>query len=75
VSLELLTIEEVMDLLRVSRDTVYRLAASGKLPGRKIGRAWRFPKDEIESYVRQRELGSAVAKDSPVHNVPSSGAK
>ncbi len=52
--LELLTVSEVMDLLRMSRDTVYRLAARGQLPGRKVGRAWRFPKDVIEAYLRQR---------------------
>ena len=52
--IELLTVDEVMDLVRISRDTVYRLAAKGELPGRKIGRTWRFPRDEIEAYIRQR---------------------
>ncbi len=52
--IELLTVDEVMELVRISRDTVYRLAARGELPGRKIGRTWRFPKDEIETYIRQR---------------------
>ena len=52
--IELLTVDEVMDLVRISRDTVYRLAARGELPGRKIGRTWRFPKDEIEAYIRRR---------------------
>ena len=51
--LHLLTVDEVVQLLRLSRDTIYRLAASGELPGRKIGRTWRFPSDAVEAYVRQ----------------------
>jgi len=37
--------------MRISRDTVYRLAARGDLCGRKVGRIWRFPKSAIEEYV------------------------
>ncbi len=57
-NIELLTVEEVMELVRISRDTVYRLAAKGELPGRKIGRTWRFPKDEIEAFIRMRPLSA-----------------
>ncbi len=44
---ELLTGKEAARLLRVSRDMVYWLAARGDLPGRKVGRAWRFCKKTI----------------------------
>lgn len=50
-SLTFLTIEEVGSMLRLSRDTVYRLVQNGELPGKKVGRAWRFVAEEIESYV------------------------
>lgn len=50
-SLTFLTIDEVASMLKLSRDTVYRLASHGKLPGRKVGRAWRFAAEEIEDYV------------------------
>lgn len=46
-----LTIVEVARLLRVSPDTVYRLAAAGQLPGRKVGRVWRFSADAIDRYL------------------------
>jgi excisionase family DNA binding protein len=49
--MELLTVDEVVDLLRISRDTVYRLVAAGKLPARKVGRQWRFPRTELEKHV------------------------
>ncbi|MCA9121165.1 MAG: helix-turn-helix domain-containing protein [Planctomycetaceae bacterium] len=50
-SLTFLTIDDVAEMLRLSRDTVYRLVQSGQLPGKKIGRAWRFAAEEIESHV------------------------
>ena len=54
-----LTVTQIMDLLRMNllqlfRDAVYRLVAIGKLPGRKVGCTWRFPKNEIEQSVRGR---------------------
>ncbi len=63
-ALDILTAAEVAKLLRVSRDTVYTLASRGELPGRRVGRTWRFPKDAIESYIR--ELGAVVAHDGNV---------
>jgi excisionase family DNA binding protein len=50
--LQLLTCEEVARLLRISQETVRNLAASGELPGRKIGRAWRFPRAAVENQLR-----------------------
>lgn len=49
--IEALTIAEVAQRLSVSPDTVYRLAAAGKLPGRKVGRVWRFSADAINRYL------------------------
>ena len=59
--MKLLTVEEVTGLLRMSRDTVYRLAGGGQLPGRKIGRTWRFPADELERWLRERPNGGPGA--------------
>ena len=56
---DVLTGDEVARLLRVSRDTVYRLAARGELPGRKIGRIWRFQRRSIEEYLSQHGQGES----------------
>lgn len=42
-----LNVEEVADLLRVSKQTVYNLIKAGKLPATKIGREWRFSRDAV----------------------------
>ena len=48
---DVLTVGEVAAFMRVSRETIYRLAARGELPGRKTGRIWRFPRDAIQAYL------------------------
>jgi excisionase family DNA binding protein len=60
--LELLTCREVAILLRISSETVRHLVAAGKLPGRKIGRSWRFPRQAIETFIfTTQNLDVAVA--------------
>ena len=49
---ELLTVDEVADFLRVKPSTVYEWAKNGKIPARKVGRLWRFSREEIESWTR-----------------------
>ena len=55
---EIMTADQVAEFLKISRDMVYQLAARGELPGRRIGRIWRFVQDEVENFVRQ---GGSVA--------------
>lgn len=49
--MEYLTIPELARYLKLSRMMVYKLAQKGELPGRKIGRLWRFPKDAIDRWM------------------------
>ena len=48
---DIMTIDEVADYLRINRKTAYRLAGEDKLPGFKVGGAWRFRRSEIESWI------------------------
>ena len=49
---QLMTIEELARYMRVSRFTIYRLAKSRFIPGTKIGRQWRFQKEEIDRWLK-----------------------
>ena len=60
---EVLTVRQVAELLQVSPDMVYRLAANGELPGRKIGRIWRFTRTAIDDYLSQ-DVGAESSRDS-----------
>ena len=50
-SVDIMTIDEVADYLRINKKTAYRLAGESKLPGFKVGGAWRFRRSEIESWI------------------------
>ena len=52
---EILTIREVADLLKLHPKTVNKLANSGKLPGYRIGRQWRFRKSEVLKALEKKD--------------------
>jgi excisionase family DNA binding protein len=50
----LLTVNEVADLLRVSRMTVYRLIKEGELKALRVGRNYRLREDDVDAYLTTR---------------------
>jgi excisionase family DNA binding protein/YgiT-type zinc finger domain-containing protein len=54
---EVMNIEEVADLLRVSTQTIYTLARLGKLPATKIGREWRFSRNKVLELLNSNTSG------------------
>lgn len=59
---EVLTTKEAAVLLRVSTKTILGLASRGTLPGRMVGRAWRFLRSGPVAYVHDgRGQGAAVS--------------
>ena len=51
---EFMTVEEVADLLRVTKKTIYRLLERRDIPAVKVGRGWRIDKAEINKWVRDK---------------------
>lgn len=45
---------ECADFLKVEKQYALVLAAEGKLPGAKVGRAWVFLVDDLVEYLRQQ---------------------
>ncbi|MBD1583426.1 MULTISPECIES: helix-turn-helix domain-containing protein [Alteromonadales] len=56
---EVLTIKEVAQYLKVNERTIYRLAASGELPGFRVGNAWRFKQSDLATWVAKQTQKSA----------------
>ena len=50
----LLTVNEVGDLLRVSRMTVYRLIKTGEMPSLRVGRSYRLREEDVHTYLMER---------------------
>jgi excisionase family DNA binding protein len=47
------TVKELGQYLKLSEATLYKLAASGKIPGFKIGDSWRFDMGEVQKLIKK----------------------
>lgn len=52
---DIMTIREVANYLKLNEKTTYRLVSDGKIPGFKVGGAWRFRKAEIDRWIEEQE--------------------
>lgn len=50
----IMTIDALAEYLKISRSTLYKLVQEGKLPGQKVGKRWRFHKEAINEWLKQR---------------------
>ncbi|QSB09837.1 helix-turn-helix transcriptional regulator [Lysinibacillus fusiformis] len=55
------TIEEVAQLLKVSKLTIYDLVKKGDLPVFRVGRQMRVDRADLQTYIQKRKTGSAPA--------------
>ena len=60
---EMLTIEELADYLKLKPQTIYKWAQTGKIPGAKFGKEWRFRRSLIEKWI-DSQMSSSSSADS-----------
>ena len=68
---EILTITELSAHLRVHPTTIYRLLREGRIPGFRVGSAWRFSRAAIEVW----EHGQVGPIDGDGQSAPTRKAK
>ncbi|MBR1703037.1 MAG: helix-turn-helix domain-containing protein [Lachnospiraceae bacterium] len=51
--LELFTIDQICEILHLSRSTVYKMFRKGDLPGRKIGGKWQINISKLKEYISE----------------------
>lgn len=56
-----LTIEELAEHLKVSKETIYKMAKAKKIPSSKIGNQWRFNKEIVDQWLVQQSDSPIVA--------------
>lgn len=60
-----LTIDELASYLKISRETIYKMAQKGSIPAVKVGAQWRFDQNDIDNWLennrnqKSRELHSS----------------
>lgn len=50
-----LTTEEVLEYLQVTQRTVYRLIKAGRIPAVRVGRQWRFRKQDVDRWLESQQ--------------------
>ena len=55
---EMLSIEDVCEILSVGKSTLYQMLSSGEITGAfRIGKVWKIPRKAISDYVIKRMEG------------------
>lgn len=55
---DILTLPELAEFLRVSKNTVYRMVETREIPFHKIRRTLRFRRRDVESYILKNRTDS-----------------
>lgn len=61
----IMTVQELARYLRVHTMTVYRLIQRGDLPAARVGRGWRFRKDQVDRWLDGRAINSHADRTRP----------
>lgn len=59
-----LSVDEIGDYLGIKRDTVYKWISEKGMPAHKIGRLWKFKKDEVDTWVRDGKASDFKEEDN-----------
>ena len=51
----IMTIKEVAEYLKIKEKTAYALTAKGEIPGFKVGGSWRFNREDIEKWIKEKK--------------------
>lgn len=70
----LMTLGEVAEYLRLSKDTIYRMVQSGRIPASKVGSQWRFRQGDVDNWLEvNKNVTKDVARSLNSDDVPCSG--
>ena len=50
----IMTVKDLAAYLKIAEKTAYSFALEGKIPGFKVGSAWRFRKGEIDQWIEKQ---------------------
>ncbi len=57
--IKVFTLDEVADILKVTKRTLYNYVKAGKLPAVKIGKYWRVSEESLQAFI---STGTTVAE-------------
>ena len=54
---DILTVEDIMELLNIGKNTAYSLLESREIKAFRIGRMWQIPRKSVYEYIENRTNG------------------
>lgn len=66
----LLTIKDVSEYLKMSKEKVYKLAQQGKIPVSRIENQWRFRLEKLDAWLEANERGTITIIDPQIPPFP-----
>ena len=57
-----MTLQDVAEYLQLSKDQIYRLAQSGKIPASKVGSRWRFRRERVDQWMEGMAVDTAALR-------------
>jgi excisionase family DNA binding protein len=64
---EMLTVTEVSEWLRVSPRTIYRLLSVREIPALRIGKKWRFNRQQVAQWIEQKTEACPRGLNNPAN--------
>ena len=58
------SVDEICQYLGISRDTVYKWIDQKDMPAYRVGRLWKFRKEEVDEWIRSGGAGETKDSDS-----------
>ncbi len=59
-----LSVDEICQYLGISNDTVYRWIERQGMPAHRMGRLWKFKKDEVDGWVKDGGAADAAFRET-----------
>lgn len=63
---ELITVEELCQMLMIGKNMAYRLLNSGEIKCFKISREWKIPRKSVYDYIQRQCSGKVYVTDRKV---------
>jgi excisionase family DNA binding protein len=59
-----LSVDEIAEYLGVSKDTVYTWINSKSMPAHRMGRLWKFKRDEVDGWVKTGGASDRISNEN-----------
>jgi len=57
-----LDLDELAEHLKTPKSTLYKLVRAGTIPGHKVGRSYRFDRDEVDGAIKRSGISKRKKK-------------